>query len=230
MSVTYEEILNLFREVAEAQREVAEAQKETERQMKESSRETERQIKESFRETERQMKEMSQETDRQMKEMSQETDRRFRETERFIKQLSKNLGDIGNRLGEFVEHMVAPAVVRLFRDQGIDVHAVYPGVTAKRNGVALEIDLLVINDGALIGVECKSKLVEEHIDAHLERMAKLKQVQPIYQNHRVMGAVAGMVVEEKVAKYAMARGLYVLCQNGEQIDIYSPTNFTPKEW
>ena len=160
----------------------------------------------------------------------QETDRKFQKTERLVKQLSQNLGDIGNRLGEFVEHGVAPAVVRLFRQQGIDVHVVYPGVSAKRNGVALEIDLLVVNDGALVAVECKSKLVEAHIDAHLERLGKLKRVLPIYKDHQVMGAVAGMVVEEKVAQYALACGLYVLCQNGEQIDLHNPPGFEPAVW
>jgi len=175
-----------------------------------------------FRETDRKF----QETDRKF----QETDRKFQETDRLVKQLSKNLGDIGNRLGEFVEHMVTPAVVRLFRDQGIDVHAVYPNISAKRNGVALEIDLLVVNDGALVGVECKSKLVEAHIDAHLERLGKLKRVLPIYKDHQVMGAVAGMVVEENVAQYALARGLYVLCQNGEQMDLHSPPGFEPAVW
>jgi hypothetical protein len=83
-----------------------------------------------FQETERQMKESAQETDRKF----QETDRKFQKTERLIKQLSQNLGDIGNRLGEFVEYGVAPAVVRLFRQQGMDVHVVYPGVSAKRKG------------------------------------------------------------------------------------------------
>jgi hypothetical protein len=64
---------------------------------------------------------MFQETDCQMKE----TDHKFQETERLmnersaktardIKNLTSNLGDLGNRLGEYVEHMVAPAVVRLF--------------------------------------------------------------------------------------------------------------------
>ena len=171
-----------------------------------------------------------QETERLMKESAQETDRKFQKTERLVKQLSQNLGDIGNRLGEFVEHGVAPAVVRLFRQQGIDVHVVYPGVSAKRNGVALEIDLLIVNDGALVAVECKSKLVEAHIDAHLERLGKLKRVLPIYKDHQVMGAVAGMVVEEKVAQYALARGLYVLCQNGEQIDLRTPPGFEPAVW
>lgn len=104
--------------------------------------------------------------------------------------LSKSLDELGNRLGEFVEHLVAPAVVRLFRAPGIEVHAVYSSVSAKRDGEALEIDLLVVNDGALVGVECKSKLVEEHIDRHLARLEKLKRVLPLYKNHRIMGAVA----------------------------------------
>jgi hypothetical protein len=202
---------------------------ETERVIKEAAQETERRFQETdhrFQETERVIKEAAQETERRF----QETDHRFQETELLVKQLSKNLGELGNRLGEFVEHLIAPAVVRLFRAQGIEVHAVYPGVSAKRNGEALEIDLLVVNDGALIGVECKSKLIEEHIDRHLARLEKLKRVLPLYRDHRVMGAVAGMVVTESVAEYAMARGLYVLCQNGDQVEVRHPSGFTPTVW
>ncbi|WP_295402700.1 DUF3782 domain-containing protein [uncultured Thiocystis sp.] len=186
-----------------------------------------------FQETERLMKESSRETDRRFQETDrrfQETDRRFQETDRLVKQVSKNLGELGNRLGEFVEHLVAPAVVRLFRAQGIEVHAVYPGVSAHRDGEGLEIDLLVVNDGALVGVECKSKLTVEHVDAHVARLAKLKRVLPLYKDHRVMGAVAGMVVTPSVAEYAMAQGFYVLCQNGEQVEVRNPAGFAPAVW
>jgi hypothetical protein len=211
MSVTYEDILNLFRENDVQIKELVRSQQETDRK---------------FQETERLMKEASLETDRKF----QETDRKFQETDRLVKQLSKNLGDIGNRLGEFVEHMVAPAVVRLFRKQGIEVHAVYPGVSAKRDGVALEIDLLVVNDGAVVAVECKSRLTKDHVDTHLQRLSKVKRVLPIYHDHQVIGAVAGMVISEEVAEYAMAQGLYLLCQNGEQIDLQNPAEFTPRVW
>jgi hypothetical protein len=154
----------------------------------------------------------------------------MKETDRKLKQVSKNLGQIGNRLGEFVEHMVAPAVVRLFREQGIDVHTVYSGMSSKRDGVALEIDLLVVNDGALVAVECKSKLTTDHIDQHLTRLSKLKQALPIYKHHKVMGAVAGMVVPDDVVKYALEQGLYLLCQNGEQIHLHQPAHFEPAVW
>jgi hypothetical protein len=186
-----------------------------------------------FQETDRLLKESAQETERRFQETErrfQETDRRFQETDRLVRQMSKNLGELGNRLGEFVEHLVAPAAVRLFRDQGIEVHAVYPGVTANRDGEGLEVDLLVVNDGALVAVECKSKLTQDHVDAHLARLEKLKRVLPLYKDHRVMGAVAGMVVAETVAGYAMAQGLYVLCQNGEQVEVRNPAGFSPTIW
>ena len=194
-----------------------------------------------FQETDRQMKETAlqiKETDRQLKERAAETDRKFQETERFmkersaemdriIKNLSTNLGDLGNRLGEFVEHMVAPAVVRLFQAQGVEVHEVHPGVEAKRNGEKIEIDLLVVNDGSLVAVECKSRLTLEYVDAHLKRMEKLKRLLPAYKNHRALGAVAAMVMSDSVKEYALGQGLYVLRQNGDSIEISTPEGFTP---
>lgn len=212
---------------------------ETDRMLKEYARENARRAQEAERrdqEAERRNQEAerrAQETERLFQETErrfQETDRRFQETERYLNQVSKNLGDLGNRLGEFVEHLVAPAVVRLFRAQGIEVHEVHPGVSAKRHGEALEIDLLVVNDGALVAVECKSKLTEEHIGRHLARLEKLKRVLPLYRQHRVMGAVAGMVVPQEVAEKAIAQGLYVLCQNGEQVEVRNPEGFVPAVW
>ena len=63
------------------------------------------------------MKERSAETERQM----QETDRKMREQSDELKLLNKNvtknISDLGNRLGEFVKHAVAQAVVQLFQAQ-----------------------------------------------------------------------------------------------------------------
>jgi len=187
-----------------------------------------------FQETERLMKERSEETERLMKERAAETERlmkeRAAEIDNVIKNLSKRLGDIGNRLGEFVEHMVSPAVVRLFQARGIEVHEVYPGVEAKRGGEAIEIDLLVVNDGTLVAVECKSKLTQEHVDEHLNRMEKLKRLLPLYKNHQALGAVAAMVMSDAVKEYALGHGLFVLRQNGDSIEISNPGGFSPTVW
>jgi hypothetical protein len=189
-----------------------------------------------FQETDRKFQDTDrkfQETDRKFQDTDrkfQATDRKLQETGRLLKNVSKNLGDLGNRLGEFVEHMVAPAVVRLFQAQGVEVHEVHPSVEASRNGEGIEIDLLVVNDGILVAVECKSKLTQEHVDEHLIRMEKLKRLLPSYKNHRALGAVAAMVISENVKSYAHGQGLYVLCQNGESVEVGNPAGFNPKVW
>ena len=65
-----------------------------------------------------------QETNVLMRELfvsQKETDRKFQETSREIKAVNKavneSIGRLGNRLGDFVEEMVRPAAVRLFREQ-----------------------------------------------------------------------------------------------------------------
>ena len=193
-----------------------------------------------FQETGRQF----QETDRrfqEMREQSKETDRRFQETERLLKEQSertdqkirevnKRMGELGNRLGGFIEEMVRPAAVRLFRDRGIEVHEVHRDITAERGGEAIQIDLLVVNDTDTVAIECKSHLSLDDVNEHLERMEKLKRLLPKYAGSRVLGAVAAMVIPDNVAKYAYRQGLYVIGQTGDHLIIRNDDKFRPKTW
>jgi len=182
-----------------------------------------------FQETDRKF----QETDRQVKETDrkfQETALRFEETDRLFKETNKKIGDLGNRLGEFVQEMVRPAVVRLFRERGIEVHQVMRNIEAFDDDNAIEIDLLVINRQQAIAVECKSRLSIEDVNDHLARLDKFKQLFSHYQDLNLMGAVAGMVVPDEAAKYAYRRGLFVLAQNGDSILIRNDAKFAPKLW
>ncbi|WP_239650087.1 hypothetical protein [Methylocucumis oryzae] len=137
---------------------------------------------------------------------------------------------MGNRLGEFVQEMVRPAVVRLFRERGIEVHQVMRNIEAFNDDDAIEIDLLVINQQQAIAVECKSRLSIEDVNAHLVRLDKFKHLFSHYHNLNLMGAVAGMVVPDEVAKHAYRQGLFVLAQNGDAIWIRNDDKFSPKFW
>jgi len=181
----------------------------------------------SFKKTERLMKEHAAEIERLMNERASETHRQMLECVAETERIINNLGD---RMGEFVEHMVAPAVVRLFQAEGIEAYSIHPGFETKRNGEAIEVDLLVVTDGTLLVVECKSKLTLEHVDEHLRRMEKFKRLQPLYKNYQAMGAVAAMVISDGVKDYAHSQGLYVLRQNGDSIEVSRPTGFLPKCW
>jgi len=195
-----------------------------------------------FRETDRQLKELalqSKETDRKFQEterMFQDTDRKFQETDRLIKSLSKEtdkkIGKLSNRLGEFVEGLIKPAVVRLFQERGIPVHKVYSDVSAENPelNLATQIDLFVINGLSCALIEVKSKLSIDDVNEHLERMQKFKALFPEYADKQAFGAMAAMVMPDEAAKYAYRKGFFVIAQQGEAVKILNDAAFKPVAW
>jgi hypothetical protein len=146
--------------------------------------------------------------------------------------VSKQIGDLGGRLGEFVEEMVKPAAVKLFQDRGLDVHQVSKNLTAydDHGQFESEIDLLVVNNATAIAIECKSKLSIDDVKEHLERLQKFKQNFSQYEHYQLLGAVAAMVIPDEVGRYAYQKGLFVMAQNGNAMLIKNDGKFTPKTW
>jgi hypothetical protein len=173
-----------------------------------------------FKETDRKMEE----TTRQMKE----TDRKMEETARVVKEVSRLVGNLGNRLGEFVQYTVAPAVLRMFQERGIEVHQVFPNAKAKRDNEGLEIDLLAVNGVELVAIECKSKLGTEDIDDHIARLQKIRRMFPQWADHRIYGGVATMILDESAADYAVEKGLFVISPSGDTVEIRNSKDFQPQ--
>ncbi len=237
MTTTSEEVWELLKELIEAQKETRQLLKEQAEEADRRSAEADRRSAEADRrsaEADRRFKENAAEADRRFKENAAEADRRFRETERLLKQQSKKtdeqIGRLGNRLGEFVEWQVRPAVVRLFQERGIDVHEFLPDVSVKRATGGLQIDLLVVNETEAILVEVKSKLSQGDVDEHLERLGKFKELMPRYSDVNALGAVVGMIVPDDIGSYAYRKGLYVLAQSGENVVILNDSKFKPRVW
>ena len=214
-AITRDEVWEMFREVArrfeESDRKLTQRFEETDRQFKETDRQ--------FKETDRQFKE----TDRKLAQQSAETDHK-------IKAVTTAIGQLGNRLGEFVEGLVKPAVVRLFRERGIEVHEVHRDLSGQRDGVGTQVDLLVVDDGVCVVVEVKSRLSVDDVNEHTERMSKFKRVFPRYNDIQAHGAVAAMVIPDDVASYAYRQGFFVIGQKGETVEILNDDKFQPAVW
>ncbi|MBF0378507.1 MAG: DUF3782 domain-containing protein [Desulfamplus sp.] len=192
-----------------------------------------KEVRDLYKETDRRIKEMSQETDRKFQETDkkfQETDKKFQDTDKKFKETDILIGRLGNRLGDFVEGMVKPSAVKIFKERGIKVHQVSRDINAERDGGRIQIDLLVVNDVELVAVECKSSLSIDDVNEHLERLTKVKILLPQYGDMKVMGAVAAMVIPENVGKYAYKKGLFVLCQKGDTMVILNDDKFKPALW
>jgi hypothetical protein len=209
-TVTLEEVWALF--------------KETDRKFQETDR--------KFQETDRKF----QETDRKFQENAQEAEKRSREIEKMLQQqstqLNKKISELGDRLGDFAEGFVRPAVVKLFKERGIEVHKVTRKIEANNPqlNLATEIDLLVINGDSCVLVEVKSNVSIDDVNEHIERMAKFKPLFPEYADKKAFGAMAGMVISENVAKYAYRKGFFVIAQRGDLAVILNDSKFQPAIW
>jgi len=185
-----------------------------------------------FQETERLFKELSEATERQFQETSRELKEYARAAEQRSKVLDKQLGELGNRLGEFVEGLVAPGAVRLFQARGIPVNGLNRDMERSNEalGLAPQIDLFAINGDCCVVIEVKSKLKTDDVNEHLERMEKFKLLFPEYADKQAFGAVAAMVMPKEVARYAYRQGFFVIAQQGESVVILNDDKFVPTAW
>ncbi|CAN2042769.1 hypothetical protein GMMP15_910040 [Candidatus Magnetomoraceae bacterium gMMP-15] len=75
-----------------------------------------------------------------------------------------------------------------------------------------------------------STLSVDNVNDHLERLKKFKHFFPEYINKKVVGAVAGIVVDEGVDRFAYRKGLFIIAQSGKSVEILNDYKFKPKQW
>lgn len=177
------------------------------------------------------------EFDRQMAESKAEDDRRAAEAARSMADLrwlvdntTRAVDGLTTRWGQFVENLVEPSVVRLFRERGIDVQETTRRMRSQRPGAEMEIDILAINGDAAVAVEVKSRLSRQDVEYFLERLKRFKQSFPHYADYQIYGAVAGIEIDEGVDRFAYQRGLFVIKQTGDTVMIANNPTFQPVAW
>jgi len=217
----------ILRELAADQRELAASQKETDRAIKEFTASNAA----SHREMVLAQKELAAEQ-MEAAQARKEAEQERKETERVLKETSRRLGDFTNSFGEIVEYMVAPNLQDRFFDLGMDFQEVSKDIKIrdKKNGIHFQIDVYLQNHDTAMLVEVKADLAIGDVNAHMERLEKMRRYADLRGDKRVfLGAVAGVVVKDKVREYALSQGLYLAEPSGETFNITPPNN-KPKEW
>ncbi len=166
------------------------------------------------------------EADRSMAELKQN----ILKLEKTVERTSKAVDSLTTRWGRFVEELVEPAVIRLFQEKGIDVKEVYPRARVSRLGIAMEIDILAVDETAVVLVECKSRLSQDDVDEFLEKLKNFKTAFPHYKDYQAYGAVAGIEINKGIDRYAYKKGLFVIKPSGDSVAIANDANFQPTTW
>jgi hypothetical protein len=228
--ITLDDIYALFRA---SQEDLQRSRAEFDRRLNESKAEADRRA----AEFDQHMKESKAEFDQRFQESKAEADRRGAEIDRRLAKLEKTVertsqavDALTTRWGRFVESLVEPAVLHLFQARGIEVKEVHTRVHTKREGLAMEIDILAVDDTDLVLVECKSRLSQDDVNEFLEKLERFKQAFPHYASYNAYGAVAGIEVNEGVDRYAYRRGLFVIKPAGDSVAIVNDPGFRPRSW
>jgi hypothetical protein len=179
---------------------------------------------------------MFQETDKKFKETDkkfQETDKRFEEMRQAQKEASRIVGNLGNKLGIVVEHLVLANIKEKFNALGYEFTKAGPSVLIedRKKQIITQIDAMLENGEFALAIEVKTQLNVGHVDEHIERMEKLRRYADDRGDKRkFLGAVAGAVVADNVKEYALKKGFYVIRQSGDTVTIETPQGFEPKAW
>ena len=189
-----------------------------------------------FKDTDRRMKETDErmkETDEQIKETGRivrETSEQVKETSRKVEQLNETVNALTGKWGKFVEGLVEPGAVRMFKERGIKVERASTRNRIQKNGTEMEIDIILENEEYVVAIEVKSTLRIEDVNEHIEDLKRLREFFPRFKEQKLIGAVAGIVIEEESDKYAYRRGLFIIGQTGETVKILNDDKFRPKIW
>ena len=168
---------------------------------------------------------------REVKTMFQETDQKFKETAEQMKETDRKIGALTSRIGEIVENMVGGDIVGQFQALNVAIKSHSRDKTFGTRGTSEsgQIDVFLENGDVVVLIEVKTRLTDDDVREHIERMKKYR----LYgeDKRRIRGAVAGAVVSDDVIKFAHRQVLYVIVQSGEAVEIIaSPEGFVAKEW
>ena len=156
-----------------------------------------------------------------------------KDTADFKKKMDKVIGGLGNSLGQLTESMFSADLWKKFNDYGIPVSMQsVQQVFNEGNRHIAEADIYIQNGEYAIPVEVKTKLTITDVNNHLKRIRVIRKYLDVRGDRRkLIGAVAGATVSDKVLHYAWGKGLFVIVPSGESVTIADvPEDFKVREW
>ncbi len=154
----------------------------------------------------------------------------FKETDKKIDRLAKQVGDITDSLGRFAESTVFPAVIPLFKKRGIQINQLWGRLPAVQNGREMELDVAGIGPECAVVIEVKLRLKQDHVEKFLQSLPQVFEYFPLLRRPVLYGGVAAMSIDKDVDRFAYKQGLFVLRQTGDNLHIWNDKAFKPRSF
>ncbi len=183
---------------------------------------------------------MFQETDRKFQETDrkfQKTDEEFQatkamqqETARMIKELTNNISGISDSNGAMAEDFFFTALEDKMQLGKLKFDYIDRNLKRKRNNTKAEYDMILYNAHKVMIIEVKYNFTEKQLREFYEkRLKKFRILFPAYQDYKLYGCIAGMVIDKKVREEAEKYGFMIITQNNKDIKVLNEKGFSPNE-
>ena len=156
----------------------------------------------------------------------QKTEAAQQKTEASIRELHKNLGGIGVTLGGMAEDLFRRNVAGILEQRGIRLDSLEHNLKMPD----AEFDLVGFNGSQVILIEVKSRLQVQDIDALISKqIPAFRRYFNDYKDHKLMGGLASLAIDEKLEKQVEKAGLFLFTQTKEGgASIANGPGFHPK--
>ena len=147
-----------------------------------------------------------------------------------IRQVNKQLGELGNKFGSFAEGMALPSMEKILRNR-FNMDVVTPRATSRLNGRTIEIDVMAYDNGSrneLYIVEVKSHLTREGIDQILKTIEEFPKFFGAHRDRTVYGIIAAVDIPQNLHAEVMKKGLYLARIHDGTFELLTPKNFKPR--
>ncbi|RLD53428.1 MAG: hypothetical protein DRJ05_16505 [Bacteroidetes bacterium] len=167
---------------------------------------------------------MFKDTDKKHKETEEMFQKSIQESDKRFKELSRNLGGIGNSNGYYAEQFFADAIDKKMHLIDIELQS------SERNKqkyikdlkIREEYDVILTNTDIQIIVEIKYRFKQENLKTLISRkIPNYRTLFPENKHYKLRVAIAAFSFEKGVIEMAKQLGCYILTRKGEELDILS---------
>lgn len=152
------------------------------------------------------------------------------ETDKQIKEISKQIGGLNNSIGEYTENFLKQSIETLLKET-FNVEVVTHDLKAKKADKNMQIDAIGYsnsNRNELYIVELKTKLRADDLD-QLDKIVKnIFTFLPEHKDKKVYGVLIAVNFDEKMAKQITDKGYYFAHISGGLLVLDQPYNFKVK--
>ncbi len=145
-----------------------------------------------------------------------------KETAKIIKELSRQLGDIGHSSGDAAEEFFYNALEENKVLGAIKFNEISKNIKAKKHRLEDEYDIFMENGNCVALVEVKHKVRKQHIEQLIsKKVENFRILFPDYSGYKLYVGIAGLAFEHQTEELATENGIVVLKQKGDVMQINS---------